>query len=286
MATRLTDAILSGSAYGTTATNVMNLAHGGQNGFMARIGSTGTDSGTYDSWISNQAYVQKNIIPVVISYPKFLDKMPDSAVWIAAFKELIEEHPLTIEGLTSGLTADFDEHRIGGAGEMQEEITDMKRARSTPSFTFKEKLGKSIQKFIDYVMRYGYMDPDTKIPLVKQYYTAEGIYTAEMYTATILFIEPDAIHQNVVDAWLCTNMMFKSNGDRTGKRDLGSAGSTLDLNIEMTSITMNNEAVLTFAKTILSSLTVLNKIPDTGLTVPATKIDETISAITTSGFSS
>lgn len=289
MSSRLTDAILgAGTAYASHSA-ALNLAKGGQNGYLARIGGVGPDGKNYGEWISNHAYVKKNIIPVVLSYPKFLDFMPESAKFIEAFKALVEIHPLTIDGLTSGLTVETDEHPIGGAGETQEEITDVKRAKSTVNFTFKEKAGKSIQKFLDIIIRYGYMDPDAKKPLVQKYFTGAkldavgGMYTPDFYTATVLFIEPDTTQRVVVDAWLCTNMFFKSNGERTGKRDLRSAGETLELSIESTAITMNNEAVLQLADKVLASLTILNLVPDTDMILPTTSVDPKIDSAKT-GF--
>lgn len=126
------------------------------------------------------------------------------------------------------------------------------------------------------------MDPDTKRALVAQYITdintIGGMYTPDYYTGTVLFIEPDITQKVVVDAWLCTNMFPKGNGDRTGKRDLRSAGETPELSIEFTSITMNNSAVMTLANKILSSLSVLSKLPDTGIVVPSSEIDSTLAA--------
>ncbi|MGE3593014.1 MAG: hypothetical protein AB7G52_11070 [Arcobacter sp.] len=279
---RITDSVLAKDTVYAGHGPALNLTYGGQNGFMPRIGLTGPDGKSYEEWISNHAYIKKNIIPVVIRYPKFMDFMPDKEKWIATYKALIELHPLTIDGLTSGLTVEFDEHPIGGAGEMQEELTDVKRARSTVTMTFKEKAGKAIQKFLDYVIRYGMMDPDTKKPLVTRYMenieAVGGMYTPDYYTGTVLFIEPDTTHKVVVDAWLCSNMAPKSNGDRTGKRDIRSAGEAPELSIEWTSITMNNEAVLNMADKVLKDLTIINKVPDLDLVLPSTEVDATVKA--------
>jgi len=284
---RITDAILAKDTVYAAHSPALDLVAGGQNGYMARIGLLGPDGKSYDEWISNHAYVKKNIIPVVIQYPKFFDLMPDKDKWIATYKALLELHPLTIEGLSSGLTVEYDEHAIGGAGEMQEELTNVTRARSTVSMTFKEKANKSIQRFLDYLIRYGMMDPDVKKPLVTKFMdnidAVGGMYTPDYYTGTVLYIEPDTTHKVVVDAWLCSNMAPKSNGDRTGKRDIKSAGEAPELSIEWTSITMNNEAVLLLADRVLASLTIINKIPDTDLVLPVQDVDQSVLAAKT-GF--
>jgi len=278
----LTDAILAKDTVYAGHSAAVDLTFGGQNGIMPKIGRI-KDGKNYDEWISNQAYIKRNIIPVVLRYPRFFDLMPShKEKWIATYKALIELHPLTIDGLSSGLTVETDEHPVGGAGEMQEEITDVKRARSTLSFTFKEKAGKAIQKFLDKVIRYGYMDPDVKRPLIAEHIATMadigGMYTADFYTGTVIFIEPDITQKVVVDAWLCTNMFFKSNGDRTGKRDIRSAGEAPELSIESTSITMNNEAVMVLADKILGELTSLSKLPDTGIVVPSAEVDAAVKA--------
>lgn len=282
------DSILASNTAYSGHSPAMALEYGGQHGHMARIGLLGPNGQPFDEWINNAAYVRRNVIPIVINYPRFFDHMPEKLRFIRAYKALMEIHPLTIDGLSSGLTVDTDEHPIGGAGEMQEEITDTKRARSQLSFTFKEKMGKSIQKFLDYYIRFGMMDPDVKRPLVSRYFSTisqiGGMYTPDFYTGSMIFIEPDITHKQVVDAWLCVNMFPKSNGDRTGKRDIRSAGEIPEYSIEFASITMNNEAVLRLADSILPALTVLNKIPDLDLYLPVNTINAGLTAQKDSGF--
>ncbi len=277
---RVKDSVLAkDKAYaGQTATN--DLSFGGQGGLAANIGAVGADGKNVGEWISNQAYVKRNIIPVVLKYPKFFDQMGDSKdKLIAAYKALIELHPMSIDGLTSGLTVEFDEHAVGGAGEMQEEITNVTRARSTPSFTYKEKAGKSIQKFIDFIIRYGYMDPDTKQPLVAASLTEEqkkGIYSPDFYTGSVLFIEPDVLQLNAVDAWLCVNMAFKGNGDRTGKRDVHAAGEAPEITLESTAITLNNDVVIKLADTILKGMSNIGFNPNEDSTLPVSEADASL----------
>lgn len=278
---RVKDSVLAADAAyaGQTATN--DLSFGGQGGIAPNIGTVGADGKNADIWISNQAYVKRNIIPVVLKYPKFFDYMGDSKdKLIASYKALIELHPLTIDGLTSGLTVEFDEHAVGGSGEMQEEITNVTRARSTPSFTYKEKAGKSIQKFVDFIIRYGYMDPDTKQPLVAATLpdaAKKGIYSPDFYTGSVLFIEPDILQHNAIDAWLSVNMMFKGNGDRTGKRDIHSPGEAPELTLESTAITLNNDVVIKLADKTLKAMTTIGFNPNEQTVLP---INETVSELT------
>lgn len=268
---------------GQTATN--DLSFGGQGGIAPNIGGVAPDGTVGDEWISNQAYVKRNIIAVVLKYPKFFDVLTDSKdKLIASYKALIELHPLSIDGLTSGLSVEFDEHAVGGAGEMQEEIVNVTRARSTPSFVFKEKAGKSIQKFVDFIIRYGYMDPDTKQPLVTASLSDEqksSVYSPDFYTGSVLFIEPDVLQLNAVDAWLCVNMAFKGNGERTGKRDLRVAGEAPEITLESTAITLNNDVVIKLADTILKGMSTIGFNPSVDTTLPIAEVDTNlVSAVT------
>ena len=289
---RIKEAILSKNSVYAGQSPALDLLYGGQNGAMSKIGQVGPDGKNYEEWINNHAYIRKNVIPVVLKYPKFFDLMPDSQKWIDTFVTLMELHPLSIDGLTSGLSVSFDEHPVGGAGEQQEELTNVERARSNPSFTFKEKAGKSIQKFLNQYIRYGMMDPDLKKPLVTSLSNFNisnvgGMYTPDYYTATMLFIEPDTTHKVVVDAWLCSNMAPKSDGDRTGKRDIRSAGEVPEYTIDFTAITLNNDSVISFAQTVLDKLTKLHQFPDLvptnfgkgdGIILPSKGVDAKVKA--------
>lgn len=280
----ITDGVNTASATITGASSAaLNLTYGGQNGYMPRIGRIDASTGKYvDEWINNHAYIKQNVIPILLSYPKGLDYMPEKEKWIRMFKALVETHPESITGLSSGLIVTTEEHAIGGDDNQQSEITDVKRAQTTLTFTFREKAGKAIQKYLDYLIRYLYKDPQTKSPLIRQYITdlstIGSMYLPDMWSATILFIEPDILNRYVVDAWLCSNVVFKGNGDRTGSRDIHAAGEMLELSIEATPITLNNENVMTLAGTILKQLTILDKIPDTGLILPTNGVDSTLSS--------
>ena len=265
----------------------MDLRYGGQTGFMPRIGLL-KDNKNYGEWINNQAYIRRNVIPVLLQSPRFFDFLPDSTKWVSVWKSVIEDQPLTIDGLTSGLSVDTDSHAVGGAGEEQEEITNVTRAKSTLSMTFQDKAGKSLIKLFDFYIRYGMMDPDTKSPLVTRYFSKisdiGNMYTPDFYSSTVMYIEPDITNKVVNDAWLCTNVFPKSNGERTGKRDIKAGGEKVELNIDWSCITMNNEAVLRLADIILANLTVLKKIPDLDLVLPVDGQTAKVQAVSEFGF--
>lgn len=282
-----TDAVLAKNTTYAGRSPAMNLNYGGQHGFLPRIGGM-KNGAVYEEWLSNSAYVTKNVIPVLLTYPRVFDYFPNKEAWISAFKAIMEVHPLTIDGLQSGITVEFDEHRVGRAGEMQEEFTKVSRARTTLSYTFEEKLGKGIQKFFNYWIRYGMEDPDTGTALASNFINLSEykyLYTPDWYTASCIFIEPDTTAKYAHDAWLCVNMAPKGDGERTGKRDLGSGGELKQHSIEFTSITMSGDmlAVMDLANKLLKQLNILRKIPDNHIVVPVNQIDPKIKA-QNSGF--
>ena len=276
MSTRFTNALLRKGELLSGQSATLNLAYGGQSGFLPRIGLIGGDGKTYGEWISNHAYIKRSIIPIVLQTPRFFSLMPEPEKFRRFFKSLVETHALTIDSLTSGLTVDTDEHAVGGGGEFFEEPTDVKRARSNPSMTFQEIAGRAVQKYFNIWIKYGIMDPDTKTPSVVRFMNSidqvGGMYTPDFYTATCIFIEPDVTRMDVLDAWLCTNMFPKSDGERTGKMDKRSPAEFVEHSIEFTAITLNTEPVQKLAKSILSNLSVLKQIPDIDLVLPSNGI--------------
>lgn len=243
---RQSDIILAGKAYsiGRTAPMV-DLKSGGQHGFMP----------DYASYISNAAYVRRNLICRLIEAPKGFDLLPDPAKWRETLKVLVELHPRTIEGLNAQLNVDVTSNPFGGAGEEQEDPTDVKQARSTPSFGYVEKYGRPINAFFDAWIRELIMDPATKVPNVVTRGQAKLIdLLPDFRGMTCMFIEPDPTHTKVDKAWLCTNMFPKTAGQVEGRRDLTTAGNQLEYTIEFTSIAQTGNGVNRYAQSLLDEM--------------------------------
>lgn len=251
---RVTDALLGQKAFGIGSNQpILDATFGGQMGYAPVLGE----------WVSNAAYVRRNLICVLLEAPRFFQQMPDSQKWVDTLKSLVELHPRSIEGLNGGLTLEFDEHPVGGAGEVQEEVIDSKRERSAPVFTFVEKYGMPIQTFLYQWITYGIMDPDTKFALAN---TLTGGNLAEdmlpdQYTASMLFMEPDPQHKRVVKSWVVTNMMPKGTGEIIGRRELTAAGEVSNLSVEFTGIAQFNLGTNIFAQSILDKIVMANANP-------------------------
>jgi hypothetical protein len=249
---RLTDALMTGAYVRNVDRPVLDLKYGGQHGWAPNL----------TELVSNQAYVSRPLICILLEVPKMFTIMPDSQKWIGSIKALFELHARSIDGFNAGLKADFDQHPVGGAGEEQEEVTNVTREKSTPKFTFIEKYGRPIQTLLEYWIMYGMMSPEAKYAMIG---TMAGDKVTDLlsdwFTATCLFIEPDPLHKNVSKAWITTNMMPKGTGDITAKRDLTSAQEMLTLDVEFTGVSQYGIGVNLFAQNILKSINITHADP-------------------------
>lgn len=273
---RLTESIISGAFSRDVDRPMLDLKFGGQQGWAPNL----------TEWVSNQAYVSRPLVCILLEAPKMFTVMPDSQKWISSLKALFELHARSIEGFNAGLKVDVEEHAIGGAGEQQQEIVNVTRERSQPKFQFVEKYGRPIQTFFDYWIRYGMMDPETKFALLGTMGNNEvKDLLADWYSASCLFFVPDPLHKKVDKAWITTNMFPLSNGDITAKRDLTAGQELLTLDIEFAGISQFGVGVSQFAQNILDNINTLNADP---FMKPAflNKISADVAAANTNGYES
>jgi hypothetical protein len=251
---RLADAILTGQFTAGYSAPMLDLRNGGQMGYAPNLAA----------FASNAAYVQRNLVCLLMEAPLGFQFMPDPDFMVGALKALLETHPKTITGMNATVTVDFSaENAVSGGGEMQQDFTDIKRQRSEPQFVFVEKYGRPIQTFLYEWITNLIGDPDTKVPNIA---TLAGNKPTDllpdMYTCTCLFFEPDPTFSTVVKAWLTTNMAPKGTGDITGKRDLASAMESSDLTIDFTGISQSSLGVRQFAQSILDNINLTNANPN------------------------
>lgn len=251
---RLTDALMTGQAFSRgRATPQLDLQYGGQNGWAPNLAE----------WVSTTHYVRKNLVCLLLEAPKGFSMMPDPAFWISALKSMVEVHAKTIEGFQTGLTVETSTTAVSGGGEMFQDVTNVTRNRVEPVFTFTDMYGRPIQHFLHDWITYLIADPDSKVPMLS---TIAGLkpndQLADMYSATMLFYEPDPTHTKVAKAWLTTNMYPLSTGDITGKRDLTSAGELSELSITFSGVTQTGLGVVAFAQTLLDRINIANANPN------------------------
>jgi hypothetical protein len=240
--------------FGQYATAPMvDVTQGAQNGYS-------TD---FTAYVSNSSYTKRNLIALLIEAPRGFQDLNTPDDWVATLKALVELHPKSISGLNSELTVDFVETAVGGAGEMQEDISNVTRQRSTPEFVWTEKYGKPIWAFLDSWIRNLLMDPISKVAAVVASGTARPTDLLPDYTGmTCIFIEPDPTHTQVIEAWLCTNMMPKTTGENVGRRDLTQAASEAEYSVPFTALTQVGYGVKQFAQQLLNQLNLTGANPN------------------------
>ena len=244
---RIAEALLTGQAYSRGHAHVQ---------LDNQFGGTNSLTANYAEWASTTHHVSSDIIPVLIESPKFFDEMPDPAFWHSMLKSMIEQHCKVWEGLKSTLTVESAMTAYGGAGEEFGDPTKVKREKSVPTLTVVDTYGRPHQQFLKDWIYYGISDPETNVPA---FVTISGKnptdWLADMYSCTVLFIQPDPTHLRVSNAWLSTNMYPNTAGPEEGKRDVTAAGELLEIQVAFEgSITQTGHGVMAFAKTVLDSI--------------------------------
>lgn len=232
-------------AQGST-TPMTSIIGSGQHGYAEDVSTV----------LSNAAYVPRPLVCILLNAPRGFDDLPNSEVLIGTLKELMENGSRTISGLRATLTAEFTSNQIGHGNEVQEDIAKVTRERSVPVHTFTERYGKPINRFLTMWIEYFLGNGVNSIPKIATMSDRKG--PADLlpdYTScTCLYVEPDALHQNVVEAWIITNMHPKTAGQVEAGRDLSSPGQTIDYSIEFTGIGTYGDAVRETAQKIWSAI--------------------------------
>lgn len=250
---RFQDTLLTGRAFSRgTQHPVLNATYGGQMGYAP----------AWAEWVSNAAYVQRNIIPILLEAPAFFQMLNDSNIWVSTLRAMVELHPLTIDGFNMGLEVDTGETPVGGAGEVQEEFVNVTRQRSNPVFTYNDKYGRPFQRFLEYWITYGMMDPASKVANIGTLQNYPSDMLPDRYAMTCIFIEPDPTHRKVLKTWLCTNMFPKGTGDITGRRDIRSSLQIPELSISFTALTQVGAGVDLLGQKIMDYLNITNANPN------------------------
>lgn len=251
---RYNDAMAPQSGYGAGGSkNTINLAQAGTDVFRPDLANLA----------SNTPYVSRNLVPFLLEAPRFFQYASNSRQLVRSLKALIENHVRTIDGLQQTVTVDTAEAPWGGSGEAIQAATNVTRARSTPSMGCWELQGRAIQRYLKWWITYGIGDENTKIPrIISEGNVPPEKYDATFYGATVLFVEPDPTFQDVVSAYLCTNMFPLSTGPWESRKDASQIGQNLDLSIEFSAMTDVSEGVVMYARQLFRTLNIKGMNPN------------------------
>lgn len=252
---RLTDAILGRDiAYAQGRQNKMlDLRFGGQMGFAPQLNQI----------TSNQPYVSRPLIALLVAPPAGFDDLPNSEYWHESLRALVELRALKITGLDSTLNVQVDETSpVGGSGEMHQDFTNVTRERSNPVFEWQELAGLPVKSFLEGWVTNLMMNPDNKVANVATFGKRDDLLLQDYYGMTVAFIEPDPTHSMVVRSWLCTNMYPKDRiAQSEGQRDLTQAGQALTYPVSFTAITQVGMGVDQYCQQLLDNINILGANP-------------------------
>lgn len=242
---RFADTLVGKQGYGTDRlTPMVNPVRGGQFGHA-------TEPAEH---VSATQYVRKNLVIRLLEPPRGFGDLPNPALWRQTLKTILETHPNTVEGFNSQLTVEYASTPFGGAGEEQETVTDVKRARTTPSFAYTERYGRPISTFIDQWILELFGDPITKYPNVCTRVNKPVDLLSDYRTCSFIAFEPDPTFRYIDKAWLVVNAGPKGGAPVEGRRDMNSPGENLSFTLELTSISFVGRGIDELAQIFLNAM--------------------------------
>ncbi len=213
-------------------------------------------------WVNSANYIPRPLIPILIQAPRFLEYLNDAPKRREIMRSVLENHPITIEGINGKLNVARDSSPYGASGEIQEEVVNVTREPSTPTFTWFDKQGRAISTIWEDYIRMALMEEETKIAGVHmQTGNRPDDHLADLYAFTMLFIEPDPTHRKVVKAALCTNMFPGDGPDWTMRMDKTANMQLQQLTIPFTAITQHGSGVRRVAQNVLDGISVAGANP-------------------------
>lgn len=215
----------NGFVRASSMTPVVAAHLGAQNGPVTNIGK----------WVNNAGYVSRDVIAKVVDFPKWINYMPDPAMFRMMIKTFIEVQT-KIDGLQSTITTEYHETELGNAGHKQFDFNKTTITHPEVSHSMMDKIGRPYQNLFELWQRFGGGDPESGIPLVHLLNENIQDHLPDMYSMTVLYFEPDIRRRSIEKAWLVTNMAPRGSGEKTGKKQMTTGGDQLDLNITFTGL--------------------------------------------------
>lgn len=250
MAKDIREMLTHEDAYGV-GDQTLDLRYGGNYGYSPRV----------DEWLNNKALVRRDLVPILLTAPRMFSLFGSSqqSALVDTLKAFIELHCKTITGYDATLTVNTADQQV--REEVQQEPVRVVRARSNPVMGAIEKDGGPMQRFIEWWIIHGILDPETNRVLAAGLSGAPSDWLADWYSMTLLVFEPDTMFRNVRRAWVSVNMYPLSTGDIIGLKDPDSDKTLLELSIPFSALSVCNEGTRIFAQKILREINITGAIP-------------------------
>lgn len=265
---------LTNKAYAERAQmTVLSMAVQGQQGYL-------TDMQYYPSATD---YIRKPLIIKVLQAPAGLMMLPNGQLYVAAYKNFIENWMQSWNGFNRTLTVNTQETQLGNAGEVFQTPSRVSRARSQITSTVVDKDRRPIMRFMEDMVRYLFMDPDTGHPLLTGVSDRFTDQLADVYGGTIIAFEPDKTFRYVENSWLITNFwLHQEIGENIGNRQLQQDGELATYNLSWTGWQKVGYAVDKLAQGFMDAVRVSGMDPQYQANF-VTGVDSNVSAVAT-GF--
>jgi len=266
----------SGQPTWAAGIETVDIRKGNTWGFLPSIG--GMDSGkNIQEWMYNTPYLRRDLIAIVLETPKGFDYLPNPKMWHEAVRSLFEIHAKTIEGLDGTLTVESTEQESGLNNQKIKTPSNVTIAESNVTLGgIVEKYGIPIEILLDTWIRYLFMDPNTKAPLITTLPKADKItvYDPTYWACSVIFIEPDVLLRKAVHGWVVTNLYPQAGVEVKGSKDKTSGRELKEISIEMGGLAMptTNIKSMALANKILTSLKLYNLSPDDTMILPISAV--------------
>lgn len=243
---RVEDAIIGANTDQAYQSPMVNLTKGGQFGYSPVLGE----------WVSNAAYKRQHLIPILLQYPRAFNYTTNKDYWIHQLQALVERQARTIDGLNAGLNVEVAGHPVGGGGQNQQEYMNVTEVETSVTMSWEDKYGAAIGRFWRRYITLFMMDPNAKVAAITTTPRGREIkdWLPDMYSFSMLFIEPDPLHRHVVKSWVVSNMFPQGTGDIVGRRDITAAWEFQPIDITFGGIAQFGPGPDQFAQRVLDRL--------------------------------
>lgn len=231
-------------------TEVMHLIKGGNFGYAKN----------WETWINGTPYVSRPLLTFLMETPLGFKLLPEAQTHISILRSLVETVRHRVEGLTHKLNVNKESNvAFGGSGQKFDVFSNVTEDQPTVSFSWWERPGLAINRFMNFWITMLMMDAETKYAAISTVAGTEA-YDAlpDMYSMSVLFVEPNSTHTKVVQSWLGINMWPTATGDNSRSSDKENPGSLQEITIEFSGIFMYGPSVDNLSQKVLNSISLIN----------------------------
>lgn len=245
------EALLRGQSFGSESlAPQLDLSKSALHGYQPQFGN----------YISNTGHRPSPIIPFLLEAPRGFAHLPNPDKARAALKQLMTTQAKSITGLRSGYNVEASDRQISHAGHMHSDPTKVTEEMSVVNYTWDERLGKPIQTFWMHFIRNLIADPVTTQPgiMTLGFGGTPTDMAADMYSFTMLFVEPDPLKRFVVEAWLVNGMWPTTSGVLESQYDPTAGADVPEIAIEFKGTPVSTFGVRQLAQAKLDKVNWIN----------------------------